>query len=127
MTILRPKPLNLFPPIEPKQLIKSMLEQSKQESEDPNFAPPWLDQSPLREVDPMSLDVLITRIDTEYLALGQVPDPKDIDKLVQHYWSMHDQFNYLQQQALTQKPRKAKEPAQSIQGTSISSLLGVKK
>jgi hypothetical protein len=98
--IEKPKPLTLFG-IEPKQTLKMMLEMSDKKDKGENFP------SPLDGIDPMTLDELTNRIDT-CLSLGQVPDPKDLEKQVNIYWAMREQFNLEQQLGITTKPKRSK-------------------
>lgn len=112
MTIEKPKPLNLFG-VEPKQTLKQMLEATDRRDKGEAFP------SPLNALDPMTLDELVNRIITGSLALNQVPESKDIEKLVNHYWAMREQFNLEQQLGLVNKPQR-KTKAQ--EGTSVEDL-----
>jgi hypothetical protein len=118
MTGERPKPLLFLgetPNLDPKKALKLMLEASKRADQEPQgvgtgpFKGPT---SPLSEVDPMALDELLNRIDSGALALGQVPDPKDIAELVSYYWKQRSQFVIEQQLGLTVRPKR--KPSQSI-------------
>jgi hypothetical protein len=100
--IEKPKPLNLYPGLEPRQTLKLMLEASDKRDLGESYP------SPLDAIDPMTLDELINRIDSGALALSQVPDPKDLEQLVNHYWSLRDRFNLEQQLGITNKPKRAK-------------------
>jgi hypothetical protein len=89
MTIQKPEPLpradGAIPINTPKDALKLMLESSLRHEEGLS--------TPLDEIDPMALDELINRIDTGALSLNQVPDPQDIEKLVQYYWSLRTKHN----------------------------------
>jgi hypothetical protein len=102
--IEKPKPLTLFPGLEPKQTLKMMLEMSDKKDKGENYP------SPLNSLDPMTLDELVNRIDSGSLALNQVPDPRDLEKLVHHYWAMREQFNLEQQLGITTRPKKSGKP-----------------
>lgn len=97
--IEKPKPLNLTG-LEPKSTLRAMLENTDRKDQGLSYS------SPLAEIDPMTLDELVARIDSDSLALNQVPDPKDIEKLVSIYWSMREQFVLEQQLGIVSKPRK---------------------
>lgn len=81
----------------PKDALKLMLESSLLHEEGK--------PTPLDEIDPMALDELVNRIDTGALALNQVPDPNDIEKLVQYYWSLRTKHNMEVQLGIVSKPR----------------------
>lgn len=112
--IEKPKPLTLPGLTEPKQTLKMMLEMSDKKDRGENFP------SPLNEVDPMALDELVNRIDTGFLSLNQVPDPKDIEQLVRINWVLRDQFNLEQQLGIVHKPKKSQSVSVT---TSVADLL----
>lgn len=95
----RPKPLNLSG-LNPRQTVKAMLEATDRRDRGEEY------DSPLKEVDPYALDELLNRIDSGALTLNQVPDEKDIQKLVDIYWAMREQFILQQQTGAMTKPRK---------------------
>ena len=97
--IEKPKPLNL-PGLEPKSTLRVMLENTDRKDQGLSYS------SPLAEIDPVTLDELIARIDSGSLALNQVPDSKDIEKLVSIYWAMREQFVLEQQLGAINKPKK---------------------
>ena len=111
--IEKPAPL-ILGETQPKATLKAMLEASDRRDKGEKYS------SPLSEVDPMALDELLNRIDSGALALGQVPDPKDIEKLVAHYWSLQEQFVLEQQLGIVNKPKRKQSSAQSITTLSIS-------
>ncbi len=110
--IEKPKPLP-GPNFGPKDALRKMLEAT--DSRDHGRP------SPLDEIDPMSLDELIARIDSGALALNQVPDPKDVKQLVQYYWSLREKFVIEQQLGIKSKPTRRK--ADSGPKKSIAELL----
>lgn len=85
-----------------RETLRSMLENSEKKESGLPY------DSPLSEVDPMALDELLNRIDSGALALGQVPDPKDVEKLVAYYWSLCEIFNREAVLGLTVKPSRKK-------------------
>jgi len=109
MAIYKPEPLNLNPKPElasPKDALKLMLESSLRHEDGL--------PTPLDEIDPMALDELINRIDTGALALNQVPDPQDIEKLVQYYWSLRTKHNLEVQLGIVSRPKRAARRAMPI-------------
>jgi hypothetical protein len=88
------------PTLSPKDALKIMLEASDRRE---NGLP-----SPLDEIDPQSLDELINRIDGGALALNQVPDPNDIEKLVQYYWSLREKHNLEVALGIAAKPTRSR-------------------
>ena len=96
-----PPPLSLLG-LDPKRTLKAMLEASDRKDRGDEY------DTPLREVDPLALDELLNRIDSGALALNQVPDSKDIEKLVEIYWSMREKFAIEQQLGITSRPKKPK-------------------
>lgn len=117
--IEKPKPLLLGLGLEPKQTLKAMLEATDRKD---NGKDPY--PSPLSEVDPMTLDELMNRIDSGSLALGQVPDPKDRAQLVSYYWSERDKFALEQQLGITIKPKRKSSQSVSTLTVSVADVLG---
>ena len=121
MPIQAPPPITIMgrtigsskPMRSPSETLKNMLEQSARKESGLPY------DSPLSEVDPQSLDELLNRIDSGALALGQVPDPKDVEKLVAYYWSLCETFNREATLGLTTKPKKS----QPATGRSLGNLL----
>jgi hypothetical protein len=117
--IEKPPPLVLSG-TQPKATLKAMLEATDRRDKGEPYV------SPLSEVDPMALDELMNRMDTGTLALLQIPDPKDTEKLVAYFWSLHDQFIREQQLGIVNKPKRGRQPAQSIttMTESVADILG---
>lgn len=101
----------------PRETLKTMLEESAKKESGLEY------KSPLSEVDPASLDELLNRIDSGALALGQVPDPKDVEKLVAYYWSLCETFNREAALGLTVKPKRNKSTSQDPGQSAMESLL----